>query len=250
DQLAIAKEIGKRLGMGVNLYPSSALLGGAKDESIVALPIDELIEKADGFAGVFPVKMTGTLLSLVKNVCLREGITQVLDATSLTQTTMVDTARIQEAGLVKQQLKLGCNAPASEKVILEQASKAVGISQIPETANQKPPLKGGVSNPLSEACSLQSLSFKCGTRVGGFSQGTARTTTNHSLRETSESGNPNPVAKGVCHLPEGWSQVGFRKQKKGSSEWDEKGTWDASLPASSTFSPHNSIDSTSVMTAP
>lgn len=36
------------------MYPSSSLLGNNKDESIAALPIDELIEKADGFAGVFP----------------------------------------------------------------------------------------------------------------------------------------------------------------------------------------------------
>lgn len=40
--------------MGTNMYPSSALLGQNKDESIAALPVDELIEKADGFAGVFP----------------------------------------------------------------------------------------------------------------------------------------------------------------------------------------------------
>jgi hypothetical protein len=40
--------------MGTNMYPSSALLGQNKDESIASLPIDELIEKADGFAGVFP----------------------------------------------------------------------------------------------------------------------------------------------------------------------------------------------------
>ncbi|KAG6467474.1 plasma membrane ATPase-like isoform X2 [Zingiber officinale] len=54
DQLAIAKETGRRLGMGTNMYPSSSLLGQNKDESVVSLPIDELIEKADGFAGVFP----------------------------------------------------------------------------------------------------------------------------------------------------------------------------------------------------
>ncbi|KAL5725052.1 P-type H(+)-exporting transporter [Ranunculus cassubicifolius] len=54
DQLAIAKETGRRLGMGTNMYPSSALLGQTKDDSIASLPIDELIEKADGFAGVFP----------------------------------------------------------------------------------------------------------------------------------------------------------------------------------------------------
>ena len=40
--------------MGTNMYPSSALLG--KDKDTAGLPIDELIEKADGFAGVFPGK--------------------------------------------------------------------------------------------------------------------------------------------------------------------------------------------------
>ncbi|KAH0919108.1 hypothetical protein HID58_026768 [Brassica napus] len=54
DQLAIGKETGRRLGMGTNMYPSSALLGQDKDESISSLPVDELIEMADGFAGVFP----------------------------------------------------------------------------------------------------------------------------------------------------------------------------------------------------
>ncbi|KAI4356650.1 hypothetical protein L6164_000656 [Bauhinia variegata] len=53
DQLAIAKETGRRLGMGTNMYPSSYLLGDNKDGKI-ALPVDELIENADGFAGVFP----------------------------------------------------------------------------------------------------------------------------------------------------------------------------------------------------
>ncbi|XBH88786.1 hypothetical protein VPH35_080815 [Triticum aestivum] len=55
DQLAIGKSTGRRLGMGTNMYPSSALLGQKNsDESISALPVDDLIEKADGFAGVFP----------------------------------------------------------------------------------------------------------------------------------------------------------------------------------------------------
>ncbi|KAL2502518.1 ATPase 8 [Forsythia ovata] len=54
DQLAIGKETGRRLGMGTNMYPSSTLLGQSKDESIASIPVEELIEKADGFAGVFP----------------------------------------------------------------------------------------------------------------------------------------------------------------------------------------------------
>lgn len=56
DQLAIGKETGRRLGMGTNMYPSSSLLGQHKDASIANIPIEELIEKADGFAGVFPGK--------------------------------------------------------------------------------------------------------------------------------------------------------------------------------------------------
>ncbi|KEH19962.1 plasma membrane ATPase 4 isoform X1 [Medicago truncatula] len=54
DQLAIGKETGRRLGMGTNMYPSSALLGQGKNSANLEVPIDELIEKADGFAGVFP----------------------------------------------------------------------------------------------------------------------------------------------------------------------------------------------------
>lgn len=36
------------------MYPSSALLGQGKNSANLEVPIDELIEKADGFAGVFP----------------------------------------------------------------------------------------------------------------------------------------------------------------------------------------------------
>lgn len=37
DQLAIGKETGRRLGMGTNIYPSSALLGQHPDESTCSL---------------------------------------------------------------------------------------------------------------------------------------------------------------------------------------------------------------------
>ncbi|CAL5431140.1 unnamed protein product [Camellia sinensis] len=50
---------GNWLGMGTNMYPSSKLLGQDKDASVAALPVDELIEKADGFAGVFPAEKFG-----------------------------------------------------------------------------------------------------------------------------------------------------------------------------------------------
>lgn len=62
DQLAIGKETGRRLGMGTNMYPSSALLGQGKNSANLEVPIDELIEKADGFAGVFPGISSLTLI--------------------------------------------------------------------------------------------------------------------------------------------------------------------------------------------
>ena len=40
--------------MGTNMYPSFALLGQDKDESIAALRFDELIEKDDNFTIFFP----------------------------------------------------------------------------------------------------------------------------------------------------------------------------------------------------
>lgn len=52
DQLAIGKETGRRLGMGTDMYPSSSLLSQSNEDNNAS--IDELIEKADGFAGVFP----------------------------------------------------------------------------------------------------------------------------------------------------------------------------------------------------
>ncbi|RZS15290.1 hypothetical protein BHM03_00047164 [Ensete ventricosum] len=69
DQLAIAKETGRRLGMGTNMYPSSSLLGQNKDASMAALPVDELIEKADGFAGYEIVKK----LQERKHICGMTG---------------------------------------------------------------------------------------------------------------------------------------------------------------------------------
>ncbi|KAG7557483.1 P-type ATPase, partial [Arabidopsis suecica] len=54
DQLAIAKETGRRLGMGTNMYPITSLLGNHKDDITAYRPVDELIEEADGFACVFP----------------------------------------------------------------------------------------------------------------------------------------------------------------------------------------------------
>ncbi|GJR05469.1 plasma membrane ATPase 4 [Tanacetum coccineum] len=54
DQLAIAKETGRRLGMGTNMYPSSSCLVATWGCIGCSTPLKSLIEKADGFAGVFP----------------------------------------------------------------------------------------------------------------------------------------------------------------------------------------------------
>lgn len=57
--MPIAKETGKRLGMGTNMFPSSALMGKNISEHMGVLSLDdEFIETADGFAGVFPGNYT------------------------------------------------------------------------------------------------------------------------------------------------------------------------------------------------
>ncbi|KAJ0090341.1 hypothetical protein Patl1_14228 [Pistacia atlantica] len=75
DQLAIAKETGRRLGMGTNMYPSASLLGQEKDSNIAALPVEELIETADGFAGVFPEHKYEIVRKLqeMKHICGMTG---------------------------------------------------------------------------------------------------------------------------------------------------------------------------------
>ncbi|KAG5644206.1 hypothetical protein DXG03_008869 [Asterophora parasitica] len=53
DQLAIAKETGRRLGLGDHMYPAKVLKEGPAPGSKHA-SLDEMIMDADGFAGVFP----------------------------------------------------------------------------------------------------------------------------------------------------------------------------------------------------
>ena len=53
DQLAIAKETGRRLGLGDHMYPSKVLKDGPAPGGTHA-SLDEMIMDADGFAGVFP----------------------------------------------------------------------------------------------------------------------------------------------------------------------------------------------------
>jgi H+-transporting ATPase len=49
DQLAIAKETGRRLGLGDNMYPASVLKDGPPSGTHKSL--DHMILEADGFAG-------------------------------------------------------------------------------------------------------------------------------------------------------------------------------------------------------
>ncbi|KAF8916427.1 plasma membrane ATPase [Mucidula mucida] len=53
DQLAIAKETGRRLGLGDHMYPAKVLKDGPAPGS-KHRSLDEMIMDADGFAGVFP----------------------------------------------------------------------------------------------------------------------------------------------------------------------------------------------------
>lgn len=53
DQLAIAKETGRRLGLGDHMYPAKVIKDGPEAGGKHA-NLDEMIMDADGFAGVFP----------------------------------------------------------------------------------------------------------------------------------------------------------------------------------------------------
>ncbi|GJJ15038.1 hypothetical protein Clacol_009312 [Clathrus columnatus] len=53
DQLAIAKETGRRLGLGDHMYPAKVLKDGPAPGGKHAT-LDDMIMDADGFAGVFP----------------------------------------------------------------------------------------------------------------------------------------------------------------------------------------------------
>ncbi|KAF8980329.1 plasma membrane H+-ATPase [Entomortierella lignicola] len=55
DQLAIAKETGRRLGMGDHMFNASVLRDGPPaDDNVKSNTVDELVLEADGFAGVYP----------------------------------------------------------------------------------------------------------------------------------------------------------------------------------------------------
>ncbi|KAL0702469.1 hypothetical protein Bca4012_058591 [Brassica carinata] len=72
DQLAIAKETIRRLGMGSNMYPSCSLIGY---ENLADIPVEELIEKSDGAASVFPERKYEIVKKLqeLKHICGMTG---------------------------------------------------------------------------------------------------------------------------------------------------------------------------------
>ncbi|KAE8686939.1 Plasma membrane ATPase 2 [Hibiscus syriacus] len=78
DQLAIAKETDQRLRMRTNMYPYVYLLSQDNDASITTLPMEELIEKADKFVGVFPEHKYEIVKKLqeMKHICgmTRDGV--------------------------------------------------------------------------------------------------------------------------------------------------------------------------------
>lgn len=55
DQLSITKDIGQKLGVGTNMHSSAIFHAEDMDASIAALSVEDFVEKADGFAGVFSV---------------------------------------------------------------------------------------------------------------------------------------------------------------------------------------------------
>ncbi|TFK22120.1 plasma-membrane proton-e [Coprinopsis marcescibilis] len=74
DQLAIAKETGRRLGLGDHMYPAKVLKEGPGPDSKFK-NLDEMIMDADGFAGVFPEHKYEIVrrLQALGNLCAMTG---------------------------------------------------------------------------------------------------------------------------------------------------------------------------------
>uniref|UniRef100_A0A803M5K2 Cation-transporting P-type ATPase N-terminal domain-containing protein n=1 Tax=Chenopodium quinoa TaxID=63459 RepID=A0A803M5K2_CHEQI len=70
DQLAMAKEGGRHLGMGTNMYPVSSLLMESKDKTISASLFHDLIEKADGFTDI----TSGAKYEIIKQLQVRKRV--------------------------------------------------------------------------------------------------------------------------------------------------------------------------------
>lgn len=69
--------------MGTNMYPSSSLLGEVRDGEFAALPVDELIEKADGFAGVFPGKLCADCQVILYAMAVLNPLVSSIQSTSM-----------------------------------------------------------------------------------------------------------------------------------------------------------------------
>uniref|UniRef100_A0A803KTV5 P-type ATPase A domain-containing protein n=1 Tax=Chenopodium quinoa TaxID=63459 RepID=A0A803KTV5_CHEQI len=70
DQLTMAKEGGRHLGMGTNMYPVSSLLVDSKDKTISASLFHDLIEKAVGFTDV----TSGAKYEIIKQLQVRKRV--------------------------------------------------------------------------------------------------------------------------------------------------------------------------------
>ncbi|RWR86104.1 Plasma membrane ATPase [Cinnamomum micranthum f. kanehirae] len=73
DSLIIAKETGRRLGMGTNMYPTCASLNRDVDVPVVYIPFINLVEKADGFSAASTAKTIRRALNLGVNLKMITG---------------------------------------------------------------------------------------------------------------------------------------------------------------------------------
>jgi len=157
DQLAIAKETGRRLGLGDHMYPAKVLQAGGFPEGGKHLNLDEMILDADGFAGVFPEHKYEIVkrLQALGHLCAMtgDGANDARASCSLS---------LLELSLVDPSLTL---LPRSQP--LSRAPTSVSPSRVPPTLLAAPPTSSSpsrVCRPSSTpSASRASSSSACAT---------------------------------------------------------------------------------------
>lgn len=235
--------------------------------------------------GGIPQLLEGTSLkktAIIGSSCVQESSTVkqklkagvILPASEkaiLEQASTAVVSRVAESASQKRPLKVAVTSSLSEAGPLESptlkhAPRGGGVYQVTGVTTSKDKLKEVESLKTSQTLETGTLKWLSqgesttealeANSPKNLPRGMAVSQVTEAVKQLSVTGTFTSTdycmpqaTEGVRHLRERSVQVGIIKQNKGSTGQDEEGISDVSLPTSSSLSPHNSIDSTGIITA-